>query len=146
MLKFDLRPFKRYFSSYFKPTMRRGLDEGFDDAGAWLTKYSRNHHPTFKNRTKTLAKSLEWNRRGFRGNVSSNVFYSKFMYDGTKRHFIKPVKAAALSWVQNGERRFSKGHWVRGVKKSEWIKRNYNERTWIFNKHITDAVFRGFGE
>lgn len=146
MLKFDFRELKRYFPSYFKPTLRRGMEEGFDNAGRWLTRYSRNHHPTFKNRTNTLAKSLEWNRRGLRGDVSSNVFYSKFMYDGTKRHFIKPVNKLALSWVQNGTRLFSRGHWVRGVKKSEWIKKNYEERTYLFNKHVTDAAFREFGD
>ena len=26
-----------------------------------------------------------------------------------------PVRKAALSWVQDGRRRFSKGHWVSGM-------------------------------
>ena len=35
--------------------------------------------------------------------------------EGTKRHFIAPVTAKALSWIAAGERFFSKGHWVRGI-------------------------------
>ena len=116
MLKFDWRPLKRYWMGEFKRTFRRGMLDGFDDAGEWLTRYSRNHHPTFKNRTNNLAKSLEWESKGVRGSVSSDIFYSKFLYDGTKRHFVAPVNKLALSWTQGGTRFFSKGHWFRGLR------------------------------
>ena len=35
---------------------------------------------------------------------------------GTKTHFIKPQVKLALSWITNGKRLFSKGHWVSGIK------------------------------
>jgi len=35
---------------------------------------------------------------------------------GTKTHFIKPQVKLALSWIGNGKRLFSKGHWVSGIK------------------------------
>lgn len=35
---------------------------------------------------------------------------------GTKDHFIKPVKAKALSFIENGQRFFSKGHFVKGIR------------------------------
>ena len=35
---------------------------------------------------------------------------------GTKTHFIKPRVKLALSWIGNGKRLFSKGHWVSGIK------------------------------
>jgi len=36
--------------------------------------------------------------------------------DGTKKHKIMPIHAKALSWIQNGIRRFSLGHWVSGIR------------------------------
>lgn len=39
----------------------------------------------------------------------------RWLHSGTKRHFVKPTKAKALSWVQDGERRLSKGHFVSGI-------------------------------
>lgn len=36
--------------------------------------------------------------------------------EGTKKHKIMPIKAKVLSWIQNGIRRFSLGHWVRGIR------------------------------
>ena len=42
---------------------------------------------------------------------------------GTKRHFIKAVTKAAISWVSNNIRLFSKGHWVKGFTKSNIIKK-----------------------
>ena len=42
---------------------------------------------------------------------------------GTKRHFIKALVKAALSWVTNNVRLFSKGHWVKGFTKSNIIKK-----------------------
>ena len=35
---------------------------------------------------------------------------------GTRTHFIKPKVKLALSWINNGKRLFSKGHWVSGIK------------------------------
>ena len=122
------------------------METGFDNLGKALTEYSRYRHPTFKNRTGNLARSLEWNRNGLRGRVESEVEYSKFLYDGTKRHFIKPVNVSALSWVQNGKRFFSKGHFVSGIKKSEWIKKNYEDRDDRFNQFVQRSVFRAFGD
>lgn len=34
---------------------------------------------------------------------------------GTRAHWITPVKALALSWEENGQRFFSKGHIVSGI-------------------------------
>jgi hypothetical protein len=43
--------------------------------------------------------------------------------EGTKRHFIKPAVMAALSWVSMNLRLFSKGHWVRGIARSNVIQK-----------------------
>lgn len=53
-----------------------------------------------------------------------------FIDQGTVAHFIKPVNAKVLHWVDSatGEDRFSKGHWVKGIEarhitdniESEW--------------------------
>ncbi len=49
---------------------------------------------------------------------------AKAREEGTKRHFIKPVVAAVLSWIVGGfVKAFSKGHWVKGFTKSNIIKK-----------------------
>lgn len=80
-----------------------------------------------------------------RGNVSSDVEYSTFLYYGTKRHFVAPVNKTALSWSQGGTRFFSKGHWVSGIKKSEWIEKNYEDREIRFNAMVREQILREFG-
>ena len=34
---------------------------------------------------------------------------------GTRDHFIAPVNAKVLSWIEDGKRFFSKGHFVKGI-------------------------------
>ena len=34
---------------------------------------------------------------------------------GTKDHFIKPTNKKVLSWIEGGQRFFSKGHFVKGI-------------------------------
>lgn len=39
-----------------------------------------------------------------------------FFEEGTKGHMILPIYKKVLSWIQNGIRRFSYGHWVKGIR------------------------------
>jgi len=49
---------------------------------------------------------------------------AKAREEGTKRHFIKPINAKALVWIIGGFiKGFSKGHWVKGITKSNIIKK-----------------------
>ena len=56
---------------------------------------------------------------------------------GTKRHFIKPIAKLALSWVVRNLRLFSKGHWVKGITKSNIIKKTTEARFTIAQERIT---------
>ncbi len=48
--------------------------------------------------------------------------------EGTKDHFIAPINAQALSWIVGGFiRAFSKGHWVKGITKSNIIEKTMDE-------------------
>ena len=44
-----------------------------------------------------------------------------YVHDGTEDHFVAPVNAQALHWVEDGEDRFSKGHEVRGITPNPFI-------------------------
>lgn len=44
-----------------------------------------------------------------------------YQHFGTVKHFIKPVKKRALSWVSGGTRYFSKGHYVKGIKPTKFF-------------------------
>jgi len=62
------------------------------------------------------------NQEVFLGGKQKDKDVSVFLHAGTKRHFIAPVKKLALSWVQSGTRRFSKGHFVSGIKATDFFK------------------------
>jgi len=62
------------------------------------------------------------NQEVFLGGKQKDKDVSVFLHAGTKRHFIAPVKKLALSWVQGGTRRFSKGHFVSGIKATDFFK------------------------
>lgn len=48
---------------------------------------------------------------------------------GTIRHFIAPRFKKALSFIWQGIRRFSKGHWVKGITASNIIEKTIEEYT-----------------
>lgn len=59
-----------------------------------------------------------------------NEYYSDEGFDialareeGTEDHMIRPRKKQALSWIQNGRRRFSGGHMVSGLPKLNIIEK-----------------------
>ena len=57
---------------------------------------------------------------------------------GTKRHFIKPINAKALVWIVGGfVKAFSKGHWIKGITKSNIIKKTIEARFPIAQERIT---------
>ena len=62
---------------------------------------------------------------------------AKAREEGTKRHFIKAIAKAVLSWVTNNVRLFSKGHWVKGFTKSNIIKKTTEARFPIAQERIT---------
>ena len=148
MFTLDLRPVNKYFNTTLPRGLEKSIKIGFADAVEWLTNYSRVKHPTFKNRTNRLAKSLTYRVRKTNAVISSDVFYAPYLYYGTKDHLIpksgKMPNGKYLSWVQNGQRRFSKGHMVSGIKKSVWIRRNYEEKEVRFNEHIYKQIRREF--
>ena len=59
---------------------------------------------------------------------------------GTKRHFIKAVTKAVLSWVTNNVRLFSKGHWVKGFTKSNIIKKTKETQFTIAQEKIMKEI------
>ncbi len=49
--------------------------------------------------------------------------------EGTKRHFIAPVQAQALRWIEEGVVKFSKGHEVEGIKSLKLVAKTIDEMT-----------------
>ena len=64
---------------------------------------------------------------------------------GTKKHFIKPVVKLALSWIIGGfVKAFSKGHWVKGITKSNIIKKTIEARFPIAQERIEQESIEFF--
>ena len=49
--------------------------------------------------------------------------------EGTRRHFIEPVEAQALRFIQEGVVKFSKGHEVEGIKALKLVAKTIKEMT-----------------
>ncbi len=45
-----------------------------------------------------------------------------YLQRGTIAHFIRPVRKSALHWIQGGVSMFSKGHFVRGIKATNFFR------------------------
>ena len=65
---------------------------------------------------------------------------SKAREEGTKRHFIAPNVKLALSWVAGYIRLFSKGHWVKGIRRSNVIKKTRKRMEPKVQKMLNDAT------
>lgn len=75
--------------------------------------------------------------------------------EGTDDHFIQPLRDAqqfsrldpaitsnlpkALSWIQNGVRRFSKGHWVSGLPRLNIIQTMLEKQEYELQTQLNDA-------
>ena len=69
----------------------------------------------------------------------------KFLDEGTKAHFIRPVRAKVLHWVApDGENAFSKGHMVSGIKPRKITekveKKNVKLMKEVFRYYLNEAV------
>ncbi len=47
---------------------------------------------------------------------------AKFLHYGTVKHWIEPKRAKALHWIQKGKHRFSKGHYVKGIRAGNYFR------------------------
>lgn len=96
----------------------------------------------FEEVTKNWKKRPVW--RGYVRVQGTNIYISvgtqdeifKYVDEGTKAHFIKPVRAKVLHWVDpsSGEDRYSMGHNVKGItprKISENIQKIWENRLMI---------------
>lgn len=61
---------------------------------------------------------------------------------GTRRHWVAPVKKKALSWIQAGVRRFSKGHYVSGLPEYRTIRETIEERGPEFVRRYNEEMGR----
>ena len=71
---------------------------------------------------------------------STGFDVSKAREEGTKRHFIKPNLKMALSWLAGYIRLFSKGHWVKGIRKSNVIKKTRKQMEPKIQKMLDEAT------
>ena len=69
---------------------------------------------------------------------------------GTRGHFIRPNTATVLSWITQGIRLFSKGHWVSGIKSLKLIHKTIREKKpelqQAVDKEFEDWMVRVFTE
>lgn len=146
-LKVDPKELKRIKGS--QRDLNSWAKSGFTKAVDTLLTFSKLNggHPSWVNRTGRTAQSLQRTilNTGVKGRIHSPSPVSSFLYYGTSRHWVEPVRASALSWVdqKTGERRFSKGHWVSGIKGDPWVENNYIKHQDRLNGYIEESIIKG---
>lgn len=146
-LKVDPKDLKRIKGS--RRDFHNWCRGGFTKAMTTLLAFSKlnSGHPSWKNRTGRTAQSLEKTilNTGVKGRIHSPTPVSNFLYYGTSRHWIEPVRASALSWVdpKSGTRRFSMGHFVSGIKGDAWVENNYIKHQEKLNGYIEESIIKG---
>ena len=107
----------------------------------WMNTYLKNVSIT-GSRVKVLIKSEYTTTSGFDVAIAREK--------GTKGHFIKPNMATVLSWIDQGVRLFSKGHWVSGIKSLRLIHKTIREKKpelqQTIEKEFEDWMVRVFTE
>jgi hypothetical protein len=65
-----------------------------------------------------------------------------YVHEGTSDHTINPKNKKALYWLENGSKRFSKGHKVKGIKRHRFLYRAfYQNRQYIIDT-FTEVIKR----
>jgi len=77
---------------------------------------------------------------------AKNFDVAKAREEGTKRHFVKPVTKLVLSWLIGNIRFFSKGHWVKGITKSNVIRKTIQTRFPIAQEKLDQATIVFFNQ
>ena len=62
---------------------------------------------------------------------------------GTKGHFVKPTKKKTLSWIEGGQRFFSKGHFVSGIPERRIMERTRKQGLQPFLKMLKEVFESG---
>jgi len=62
---------------------------------------------------------------------------------GTKDHFIKPTNKKVLSWIEGGQRFFSKGHFVKGIPEKRIMERMGKQGLSSFLKMFKEKLENG---
>jgi hypothetical protein len=109
---------------------------------------ARLHHK-FKPHSGQLERSIQEDVEG--SGLSGKVWleesvapYGKYQHDGTQEHFVKPINRKALYFVKSGQKFFSKGHMVSGIKKDEFLYKAFARQKPFFLARINGAVSRIF--
>ena len=145
VLRINLKDFKRLKSTKkdFNAWSKKGFTKTMDTLLAWSK--INGGHPTFTNRTGKTAQSLQRTilNSGVKGRIYSDSIVTTWLYYGTKRHWVEPVRKLALSWVQDGTRRFSMGHFVSGIKGDTWVENLYDKKEKKLNGYIEESIIAG---
>lgn len=78
--------------------------------------------------------------------TEENFDVSKAREKGTKRHFIRPIKKLALSWVIFGVRFFSRGHWVMGIERTLLIQNTVERTMPLIQQKLDQATAQFFSD
>lgn len=74
----------------------------------------------------------------------SGAPHAPFVEKGTRGHMVRPRRAKVLHWIQDGQARFSKGHFVSGIKGRRILRRIFNREQKNFFRSLRTAMTQEF--
>ena len=126
-----------------KKILERAVRNSLNNATEELKFYARANHKYKDGSPAILSNSLEHSVNGTSASIFINedkAPHGKFIYKGTQDHFVSPKNSKALSFAVGGNRFFSKGHMVSGIKAEPFILNAYNKRKSIFKKQFQSEL------
>ena len=127
-----------------KKLLPRVAENALFNASAYVAEESiKEPNHRYTTRTGTLGNAVTYDVVG----LSSSIFidlnrapHGEWIYNGTKAHEIVPKNTKALSWAIGGQRFFSKGHTVKGIKADPFILNTFNKKQSIFTRKMSESM------
>jgi uncharacterized protein GlcG (DUF336 family) len=109
---------------------------------------ARMHH-RFKTKSGSLERSIQHDtsKDGLYGRVFLNTGtakYGPYQHDGTKPHVVRPTNRKALYFLKGGQKFFSKGHTVGGIKADKFMDKAFMRQKPYIIARIRGAIARAF--
>jgi len=149
-LVFDITRFEMQYPRFIAENVKKIIHE---EMLLPIHKAMKNFNYSEKIITGTTIQNININDEGFVQFDVVSDYTSESGFDvakarerGTKRHFIKPVVMATLSWVVGNVRLFSKGHWVKGIVRSNIIQKTVKATFPAVQNRLNEETSKFFKE
>jgi hypothetical protein len=110
---------------------------------------ARLHHAWKSGPSQMAERSLKYevSPNGLHGRAfidTGVALHGVFLHEGTKRHFVKPTSKKTLFWRAGGQKFFSRGHYVSGIKGDQFLYKAFERQKPFIIARMQGAISTAF--